>query len=712
MKRKVLWSAAGAGLLAASGVAWACADSSCSPSWKLGAVEPDCASRAVLTPGNDSRVNLLFLLRGAAGLGVTADAYPALEYEAAGYGRTFLDWHTLNAGLFPKPPRAEDDYGPDFAGSRCISLNSGTPAFLAALAASKTLSGAERTALGAARQRLDRTCRGGDENNAAPLADWPNQVASPAAKAFLGYLKASDAFYGERWDEAQQGFAALAQAPDPWVRETAAYMLGRVDLNAAQARAFDEYGWYQGLKTIDKVAVARAREHLSAYLKAWPNGRYNASATGLQRRALWLEGDTKGLAAEYARQLASVKAGTEDAARLVEEIDNKLLFAGDRAPAADGPILLAALDLVQMRDYSWDDDEGGEGKTVKPSLTEADIVAQAPAFAGQPELYGFVQASHAFYVRKDYRKVLALIPDDARRSAYSPVGFSRQVLRGMALAAIGDRNEAGFWRELLGGSTALWQRPTVELGLALHMERHGQVAQVFAKDSPVQDTTLRKILLTHSAGPAVLRGVAQDTARPQAERDAALFTLLYKQLTRGDYAGFAASRTLVPASASTDAVLWNFTEQQTIPVGLFAKGRWSDGYPCQSITVTAQKLAKNPQDTSARLCLGDFLRLNAFDGWNELDDSPDKAELGGAARDFAGQPLAREAIYTGIIANRAAPANDRAYALYRMVYCYAPSGYNGCGGKGAEVEQRKAWFTQLKREYPGSAWARKLRFYW
>lgn len=708
MKRNVMWSAVGAGLLAASGVAWACADSSCSPSWKLGSTDLDCASNAILSPGNDSRVNLLFLLRGKAGLGVNPASYPALEYQSSGYGRNFVDWQLLNEGLFPRPPRAEDDYGPDFAGSRCISLNTGTPAFLAALNANAALSASERAGLTEARQRLEQTCRGSDE---ADKTVWPAGLTSPVAKAFLTYLQASEAFYDERWDAARQGYATLAQAPDPWLRETGVYMLARVALNAAQAKAFDEYGWYEGLKTIDQAAVKQAHADLAAYLKAWPNGRYAASAIGLQRRALWLAGDTGALAAEYARLLGAVPAGSEQAARLVEEIDNKLLFAGDRPAAASGPLLLAALDLVQMREIQTYDDEG-EAQVGKPALTEAALAAQAPAFAGEPELYGFVQASHAFYVQRDYRKVLALIPDDARRSEYSPVAFSRQVLRGMALAALGDRNEGGFWRELLGGAKALWQRPTVELGLALHMERRGQVAQVFAKDSPVQDTTIRKILLTHSAGPAVLRGVAQDGARPQAERDAALFTLLYKQLTRGDYAGFIGNRALVPAGANTDAALWNFTEQETIPVGLFATGRWSDGYPCQSITVTAQKLAQNPQDTAARLCLGDFVRLNGFDGWNELDDSPDKDELGGHARDFAGQPLTRESIYTGIIANRAAPANDRAYALYRMVYCYAPSGYNGCGGKDVEVDQRKAWFNQLKREYPASSWAKKLRFYW
>ena len=53
-----------------------------------------------------------------------------------------------------------------------------------------------------------------------------------------------------------------------------------------------------------------------------------------------------------------------------------------------------------------------------------------------------------------------------------------------------------------------------------------------------------------------------------------------------------------------------------------------------------------------------------------------------------------------------------AYALYRAVNCYAPSGNNQCGGADVPQEQRRAWFQQLKRDYAGSQWAQKLRYYW
>ena len=84
--------------------------------------------------------------------------------------------------------------------------------------------------------------------------------------------------------------------------------------------------------------------------------------------------------------------------------------------------------------------------------------------------------------------------------------------------------------------------------------------------------------------------------------------------------------------------------------------------------------------------------------------------------------LSRRAIYDAIIANKDAAAELRAYALYRAVMCYAPSGYNGCSGPARTMEEidaaqapqstRKAWFTELKQRYPDSRWAKSLRYYW
>lgn len=709
MKRKLLL-ATGLAIAAVPAALWACADTTCEPGWKLGGTNIDCASRGFLSPGNDSRVNLLFLLRGKAGLSMKADKYPVREYYSEGYGHTFLDWQLLQIALFPAKAN-EDPYADrdDHYGSRCISLTGASSAFQSALTANAAVPASERALLTSARERVKQACDGAADQT---VAAWPGGISSPSGKAYLTYLQGAEAFYAERWDDARQQFAALAGASDPWLKETAAYMAGRVELNAAQAKAFGDEGWYSGTDNIDMKAVQAAQGALASYLKNWPNGRYADSARGLVRRSYWLSGDTKTLAGEYARLLGSIPAGSPAASELVQEIDNKLFFSGTRDPAASGPLLLAALDLVQMRDGRYKDEDGkleGDG----PSLTKADLDAQAPTFANDPDLYGLLKGIHAFYVQNDPRAVLGLIPDDSHRTDYSPVAFSRQVLRGQALAAVGDRNEPGFWRDLLNGSNALWQRPTVELGLAQALERNGQLGAVFAKDSPITDTAIRKRLLGYSAGKDVLRLAAQDQARPQVERDTALFTLLYKQLTRGDYAGFGSNVGLVPAKASTEANFWYFYDHDTAPVGLFTRGRFAGGgYPCPALSVTAQSLARNSQDVAARLCVGEFLRLNGFDGFTALDEPPAKDELGGARQDFGGKPVQRGTIYASIIANPKAAPNDRAYALFRQINCYAPSGNNSCGGEDVEIDQRKAWFNQLKREYPGSAWAKKLRFYW
>ncbi len=49
-----------------------------------------------------------------------------------------------------------------------------------------------------------------------------------------------------------------------------------------------------------------------------------------------------------------------------------------------------------------------------------------------------------------------------------------------------------------------------------------------------------------------------------------------------------------------------------------------------------------------------------------------------------------------MIGDAKAPKNDKAYALFRAINCYAPAGYNSCGGKDVEPAVRKASFRQLK----------------
>ncbi len=411
-----------------------------------------------------------------------------------------------------------------------------------------------------------------------------------------------------------------------------------------------------------------------------------------------------GLAREYERLLTATPGTQLDAARLVQEIDYKLLLKDDAAARVDAPLLLATIDLMLMRP---EDEVGTRG------LTEEQLIGQKERFSTRPDLYSYLLASHAFHVAGDPRRVLMLIPDDARRTSYTPLAFSRQVLRGMALAALGDRNEGTFWRELLQGAAAVYQRPVIELALALQHERTGRLAEMFAAGSPVQDSAIREVALAYTASPALLRAQAGDRGRPRRERDVALFTLLNKELNRGFYADFLRDRALVPADGQTDVGFWSFPLQEKIPVGLFTQGTTSgEDYPCPALATTAAQLARNARDAKGLLCLGEFYRLNGFDSLTQVYRPRERGELGAGPEQFPGKPLYRDAIYSRVMADPAAAPNERAYALYRALRCYAPAGNNSCSGESVDVAVRRGWFQRLKRGFRTTAWASKLDVFW
>ena len=303
------------------------------------------------------------------------------------------------------------------------------------------------------------------------------------------------------------------------------------------------------------------------------------------------------------------------------------------------------------------------------------------------------------------------IPDDTRRRDGDILWFSRQLLRGEALEAAGDRNAEGFWRELNPGATRPLDRATVELALALHQERHGDVAGVFATGSLVTDTTMRIILLENIAGPALLRERARDASAPQLERNKALATLLYKSLTRGRYADFLADLAIAPAVAPPTGSDPPRAGGATIMPRLFTQGETAGDIACPALPTTVSHLARNAESAHDRLCLAEFVRINDLDG-AALDTQPPKNALGGTPSLFPGQPYSRGSTYQAIIADRRAAPADRAFALYRAVNCYATSGVNHCGGAEVSKPNRKAWYTELKRSYPASRWAEMQTLWW
>lgn len=673
-------------------------DFGCSPSWRLSHANlTGCDDMAILGPGNDTRTNLTMLLFDRRGsLPKPGEGAPPQPLGA------LFDWRTLSGWLAVRPDNSDTDF-PSGEGSRCRTNGSGAAAFEAAVNAAK-LPGGEGAALIAARKSLSPDCAKPSAGGADAALD--GQVKSPAGKAFAAYLAGAQAFYDGDFDAAGTRFAGLSGARDTWLRETARYMAARVEVNRIQVGLFDEYGNIKDLKTVDQKVVAAADAGLRAYLKDYPKGLYAASARGLLRRVYWFGSKRDLLAQQYVALFVQPAAarGLNDV-DLAEEMDTKLLPELTIGDTTD-PTLLAVVDLKRMR--SADGDVSAE--CCAHPITLDEITGQRAAFANNLPLFDYLVAAHQFYIGKKPAEVLKLIPDAARQSSFSEVQFSRQMLRGMALEAVGDRNARGFWLEMLPGAKLDAQHSALELALAYHDERTGGLARVFAADSPVDDASLRGILLMNVADAGLLRKQAS-AAKAAHERQLALFTLLYKELSRGAYRDFGSDLALVPAGAPNEANFYDLLAIEQLPLGIFLKPTQATDIDCPTLKRTAADLAAAPGNPHAKLCLADFFRTNGFDGF-ALDTQPSKADLGGTKTLFAGPVYSRLETYKSIVADAKAAGDDKAYALFRAVNCYAPSGNNSCGGTDVDKNVRKSWFTRLKADYPKSHWASELRYYW
>lgn len=714
-------------------ILWAClfcsrpaiasSDYGCPTTLRLVHHDYDCGNNvAMLAPSNDTRVNLMLVM---------ADMHPGKNKAVLAGNSTsppdspLFAWDEM-AGRFD-PTAATDAQTKDNRTAqkndgKCPATIDGEDRFVDAIKAEHRLVSDERDALLAARKAMRPNCPADEEEKA--IANAGKMASTSPGKAFAQYLQGARHFWQSNYDHAASIFAALSNADSPWVKEVSLYMVGRTAINRAQLNAFDDYGSFKQDWEADPKQIADAETALDSYLRAYPKGEYAQSARGLKRRGYWLGGMTDKLMAEYSRLLAMdpSERNVSDT-ELAQEIDNKLLLplpGGENTQSAPNlqtlsrdPAMLTVLDLYWMRAT----DAGQEKHCCKP-MSRAVLEAQKPYFSDLMPLYQYLLASYAFYVEKKPAAALRLIPDAARQGTFSYLQFSRQMLRGMALEAVKDHNALGFWMQMFPGATRPFQRPALELAIAYHEERAGTVSKVFDADSPVRYPLLREVLLSKVANAELLRKQAKDASALQRERDVALFTLLYKEATRGHAADFLNDLSLVPANAPQDGYFMVDTivgaerpPIASIPLGLFTHAKNKGDYGCPALLETEAQLAKEADNPTALLCLGDFFLVHGTTIDN-VDIQPPSEDLGGTQSLFPGGPYVRMQAYQSVLANPKASADNKAYALYRAVKCYAPSGNNDCGGKDVPRTQRKAWFLRLKHDYPSSRWAQELKYYW
>lgn len=592
-------------------------------------------------------------------------------------------------------------FSPDDNEGRHISNELSTlEAFFDVLLADTQLTDEQRTLLAHQRVNLLNALYA-KEALVAGLANLPDEGHAGALKQYLVTVLA---FYQGHFDEAESGFQALTSSPQPWVAETSRYMLIRVAINQTMEHALDEYNMFDASKA-DKAAAQLAIQHIGDYLKQYPDGQYIESANGLYRRAYWIMDDLNTLAETYQHELDNT-ADVETLLELSDEIDNKLL-ENQRFTSAPGS---ASLTMVQDLKRLRSDD----GWMALPALSTDDLAAQKPLFeqGNMQEAFSYLQAAQLFYSQKDYDAVVNRIPATQASDLTDTVRFSLQVLRGRALARMERWDEVeAHWRQLLTHNVGYSQNQFLQLALAEALAKEGHPERVFAADSPVKNLRFRSAVLKTSANADLLR---QQTGPQQTheERAIALHTLLTKSLTHGDYASYLKDVQLrkdITPLVSSENQSWN---QEDLTAFDWDGSDTEEGYQCPALGDVVTTLNQRPNDARAINCLGEFfLRTNNSVGF-DWGESSMLSGLTNAPTQFVGAEYNRLDGYMKVIADPKAPPEDKTYALYRAVYCYAPSGYNDCGPQEISKTTRKAWFTQLKTKYKGSEWAEKLDYYW
>ena len=671
----------------------------------------------VLIPGNDSRDNLLRLLSEAKSFALPVQSMPAdITRSRDVYFAYHPEWDDVDAPaaaaadkpaeeslltkqlaalqLEPVETHQDGEQENRFVSNSADSLSQ----FFAALLADDSLTAEQRHALGQARLGLYSGAT--DEQISASLATLP---AGSSALLYKTYLSGAAYFYAGDYAGADRAFTSLVDSDRPWLAETASYMLMRTALNKSSQNSMGEYGDFD-IDRIDRPAAEQAQKAAQAYFQRWPEGRYAESARGMLRRINWYLQAWPQLASLYEQRFQ--QAGDAKALRgLVIEYDNVygMQFNGRAVREAfpDAP-LISYIELLRALRLNSDE---------KPTLTQEDLNASKPAFeqSGKLALWRNLQLN-LWQATGNQAAILQAVKPAEKLPTHDILAFSEQVLYGDALMAQKQWPAArDFWLKLLKLSQDAEQQQYVQARLAATLVFSGNTEAIFAPDSAVTSLRYRSRVLKAVASPERLRQQASEGPNNE-ERTIALHTLLVRDLTENRFSDWLNDRKL--ASAITSPVVGKAFDDVNLSTFDWNGEAAEAGYVCRSLDKTVQVLSQNAKDAHALNCLGEFFRTSNthVDLWK---DSAGNGVLEAAIHRKApyGQ-FNRQAYYQQVIASPKAEHEDKSYALYRAIMCYAPSGYNECGGPEVDKAQRKGWFSQLKTQYPGSPWAQKLKYYW
>ena len=716
----------GAGLFASQ--THASFDSACQPDWSVELQSYNrCSNLPILSPANDNQINMQLLLADKLLAKIEApkpkamqwfDSYGSVPFEASEFKYSLSNLSPSGRTKNPESQQQTDLY---IAEERCRTNASGTLIFLQKVTKDTGLNAAEKKLLTEKRLSITPSC-----DKALSFIKVANDW-SPLVRQYMAYLNGSIAFYNGDYATAQRIYAALNTVKSPWLAETAAYMQVRTTVNQAYSSGLDEYG-FQYLDNIDKNAIAAAFKAVTYYFKNYPQGQYAASARGLLRRIYWMGGQQRQLVNEFTWQFnnTSNPQFNLDMPLVAEEI-NQRIFESKFFDAANfkDPFFLTTYDLMHMRVSS--------SKKYKP-ISWQTLQAQKDIFKTEPELYRYLQAMHLLVQQNKPQQALEYLPKGNPPARLSYLQLSQFALKIHILQSTNIDEAQSLLEVLLASANQAYQRPMVELMLALNLQHTQDYAAFFKANGLITSPAIRLVIIKHAATAPLLNNIINASSTSASEKKFASFVLLHKTLNHQAYDQFIEALKFLPKDSanfkSFESTNEAYSNQPEFNLFNWKGHKISDKLTCPSIVSIAKTLATEPENQMAQLCFGEFVRLTNFRNSEYIIENEDSANdenklnaatsttsksfngtLGNSASPFPTPIFSRGEVYKNIISGNN-DADLKAYALYRAINCYAPGGLNDCAGVEVDKSVRKEWFDQLKQDYPNSEWAKMLPYYW
>nr|WP_314371066.1 hypothetical protein [uncultured Acinetobacter sp.] len=655
-----------------------------------------CSNLPVLYPANDSQTNMTLLLSDL-GLATIKPMTADPNLWDAVYGMVPFDAANLSSLTQNKMPNQRKllERNDTVFDERCTSFDSGNQVFNTQVQNNKAIPNLEKQILISERKKMNQC---GDKIEL--IAINPNW--SITTRQYASYLNASILFYNSNYSAATKIYTVLTTIEDTWLKETSQYMLIRTLLNSTYATGVDKYGDVY-LDNINQNLLKQFLDNINAYLKAYPNGQYVASARGFMRRGFWLSKRQDLLVNEIVWQLKNPtsKFYNLEMSELPAEIDRRVFDSSAfNVNNLKDPFFLAVYDLMHMRESS--------SENYRP-ISWAQLNAQKDFFQTQPELFQYLQAAHLFFVQNKAQEAQNYLPKaNAKNSSY--LQLSQTFLRGQILEKIGQpQNAEEYWHQQLAQAKDSYQRGLFETALSNHLAIKQDYSAFIGKKAQITQPNLQRNFITQIADTNSLQKLIQSEQSNIDQKQAAIYTLLSKSLVHQQFELFKQSYAFMPKNAMQYKG-YNSDNEQLKNKPDFSNFIWNGAnitpqLKCSNLETLVNQLAQTPKDPLLNVCLGEYFRSEQGYSLQQLSYNEKQTS------NFSGKIFARGQIYQDLIKS-SSKSDLQAYALYRAIQCYAPSGINDCGGNEVNKTVRKQWFDQIKTDYPNTSWAKSLKYYW